>query len=225
VRAIADRAHAVGALTFVDGVHATPHVPIDVAGLGADLYATSAYKWCGPHVGAVVADPGLLERLRPDKLASSSDEVPERFETGTAPFADLAGVTAAVRHLASIGGPGAGTRRERLLAAMAEVEAYERELFKVLLDGLREMRRVTLYGDPARRTPTAYFRVAGRSPAEVAVHLAERGVNVWHGHSYAWELTRVLGVRDTGGAVRAGLVHYNDRSDVDRLLAGVAELI
>jgi cysteine desulfurase family protein (TIGR01976 family) len=225
VRAIADRAHAVGALTFVDGVHATPHVPVDVAGLGADLYATSAYKWCGPHIGAVVADPALLETLRPDKLASSPDEVPERFETGTSPFADLAGVTAAVRHLASFGGSAAGTRRERLLAAMSEVEAYERELFKVLLDGLRAMRRVTLYGDPARRTPTAYFRVAGRSPAEVAAHLAERGVNVWHGHNYAWELTRVLGVRDTGGAVRAGLVHYNDRSDVDRLLAGVSELV
>jgi cysteine desulfurase family protein (TIGR01976 family) len=228
VAAITAKAHAVGALTFVDGVHATPHGPVDARALGADFYATSAYKWSGPHIGAVVADPALLETLRPDKLLPSPEDVPQRFETGTAPFADLAGVTAAVDHLAGVGqAPGgavAGSRRERLLASMAAVESYERELFGVLLRGLEELPQVTLYGKPARRTATAYFRVAGRTPREVAEHLARRGVNVWHGHSYAWELTGALGLRDSGGAVRAGLVHYNDRADVDRLLAGVAEL-
>jgi cysteine desulfurase family protein (TIGR01976 family) len=228
VAAIAAKAHMVGALTFVDGVHATPHAPVDAGALGADFYATSAYKWSGPHIGAVVADPALLETLRPDKLLPSPDSVPERFETGTAPFADLAGITAAVDHLAGLGGGvgvgGTGSRRERLLASMAAVESYERELFGVLLRGLEELPQITLYGKPARRTATAYFRVAGRTPGEVAEHLAGRGVNVWHGHSYAWELTGALGLRDSGGAVRAGLVHYNDRSDVDRLLAGVAEL-
>jgi selenocysteine lyase/cysteine desulfurase len=83
-------------------VHAAAHGPVDMAALGADLYATSAYKWSGPHIGAVVADPALLEAIRPDKLASSSDLVPERFEQGTSPFADFAGVTAAVDHLASL---------------------------------------------------------------------------------------------------------------------------
>jgi len=66
--------------------------------------------------------------------------------------------------------------------------------------------------------------VAGLTPRAVAEHLAERQVNVWDGHNYAWELAGVLGIRDTGSAVRAGLVHYNDRSDVDRLLAAVAEM-
>ncbi|MFE3598940.1 cysteine desulfurase-like protein [Streptomyces sp. NPDC059142] len=225
VAAITAKAHAVGALTYVDGVHATPHGPVDAAALGADFYATSAYKWSGPHLGAVVADPALLETLRPDKLACSPDGVPERFETGTLPFADLAGVTAAVDHLASLGGPrGGGPRRERLLASMAAVETYEQGLFATLLDGLRALPGVTLYGDPAHRTATAYFRVAGHTPSAVAGHLARRGVNVWSGHNYAWELTSSLGLRDTGGAVRAGLVHYNDASDVGRLLAGVAEL-
>jgi len=226
VAGISALAHAVGALTYVDGVHATPHGPVDVAGLGADFYATSAYKWCGPHVGAVIADPALLETLYPDKLASSPDEVPDRFETGTAPFADLAGVTAAVEHLARLdpGGPAGATRRERLLASMAAAEAYEQELFAVLLDGLRALPHVTRYGDPARRTATAWFRVAGRSPRGVAEHLASRKVNVWNGHNYAWEVTGALGIRDSGGAVRAGLVHYNDRSDVDRLLNSLAEL-
>jgi cysteine desulfurase family protein (TIGR01976 family) len=224
VAAITAQARAAGALTFVDGVHATPHYGADVAALGADFYATSAYKWSGPHVGAVVADPALLDRLRPDKLAPAPDTVPERFEQGTPSFADLAGVTAAVDHLAQLAGPGSGPRRERLMAAMAAVAGYEEQLFGVLQDGLAAMSGVTSYGRAARRAPTAYFNVTGHTPAAVAQHLASRGVNVWHGHNYAWELTGVLGIRDRGGAVRAGLVHYNDRSDVDRLLAAVAEL-
>lgn len=224
VAAITARAHAAGALTYVDGVHATAHGPVDAAALGADFYATSAYKWCGPHVGAVVAAPALLETIRPDKLASSSDAVPERFETGTAPFADLAGATAAVEHLAGLDRAATGTRRERILASMAAAEAHEQDLFGVLIGGLQAMAHVTTYGKPARRTATAYFTVAGHTPSQVAEHLAARRVNVWNGHNYAWELTGALGIRDTGSAVRAGLVHYNDRTDVDRLLAGVAEL-
>jgi cysteine desulfurase family protein (TIGR01976 family) len=225
VAGIAGLAHAAGALAYVDGVHATPHGPVDVGELGADFYATSAYKWSGPHVGAVVADPGLLESLAPDKLAPAPGEVPDRFEQGTLPFADLAGVTAAVEHLASLAGPAAaGTRRERILAGMTAAEAHEQDLFRVLLGGLDAMDHVTTYGKAARRTATAYFTVAGRTPRQVAEHLAGRKVNVWDGDNYAWELAGVLGLRGSGGAVRAGLVHYNDRSDVDRLLAAVAEL-
>jgi cysteine desulfurase family protein (TIGR01976 family) len=226
VAGIAALAHAAGALAYVDGVHATPHGPVDVRELGADLYATSAYKWSGPHVGAVVADPALLESLAPDKLAPAPAEVPDRFEQGTLAFADLAGATAAVEHLASLAGPtaGAGTRRERILAGLAAAERHERDLFRVLLGGLDAMGHVTTYGKAARRTATAYFTVAGRTPRQVAEHLAGRKVNVWDGDNYAWELAGALGLRETGGAVRAGLVHYNDRSDVDRLLAAVAEL-
>ena len=224
VAAITAKARAAGALSYVDGVHATPHGPTDVAALGADFYATSAYKWSGPHIGAVVAGPALLETLQPDKLVPSPDAVPERFEQGTAAFADLAGVTAAVDHLAALDPSATGTRRERVLASMAAAQAHEQRLFAVMLDGLAAMRGVTLYGKAHRRTATAYFTVEGWTPAQVAAHLAEARVNVWNGHNYAWELTGVLGIRDSGCAVRAGLVHYNDRSDVDRLLASVAEL-
>jgi selenocysteine lyase/cysteine desulfurase len=155
----------------------------------------------------------------------SSDEVPWRFETGTSPFADLAGLTAAVDHLAGLvpGSEGEG-RRSRVVASMQAVAAYEDDLFAVLLGGLRAMEHVELVGTPTRRTATAYFRVRGRAPHRVAEHCARAGVNVWAGHMYAWELTGLLGVRDTGGAVRAGLVHYNDRSDVDRLLEAVVDL-
>ena len=223
VAAITAIARAAGALSYVDGVHATPHGPTDVRALGADFYATSAYKWSGPHIGAVIADPALLESLRPDKLVPAPDGVPERFEQGTPPYADLAGVTAAVDHLAGLG-DASGTRRERLLAAMTAVRDHEEQLAAVLLGGLTAMPHVTTYGRPRNRTATAYFTVAGRTPRQVAEYLAERKINVWDGHNYAWELTGALGIRDGGGAVRAGLVHYNDRSDVDRLLAAVAEL-
>jgi cysteine desulfurase family protein (TIGR01976 family) len=230
VAAIAGYAHAVGALCYVDGVHATPHVPVDIAALGADFYATSAYKWSGPHVAAVVADPALLETVWPDKLAPSSNAVPWRFERGTLPFADLAGMTAAVDHLAGLGELGAGeppvagaTRRERILASMATIEAYEAGLFARLLDGLEELGDVTRYGNPARVAPTAFFNVGAVDPQAVAVHLAARGVNVWDGDNYAYEFVTTLGL-EPAGAVRAGLVHYNDASDVDRLLAGLADL-
>ena len=224
VAAITALARAAGALSYVDGVHATPHVPVDVQALGADFYATSAYKWSGPHIGIVVADPGLLGSLRPDKLVPSTDEVPERFELGTPPFADLAGVTAAVEHLAGLDTAAAGSRRERILASMAAVEEHEQALFAALLAGLAEMGHVTTYGRAARRTPTAYFTVAGMTPEQVARHLASRRINAWNGHNYAWELTGVLGIRDSGSAVRVGLVHYNDEADVQRVLQAVAEL-
>jgi cysteine desulfurase family protein (TIGR01976 family) len=235
VPAITALAKAAGALSYVDGVHATPHVPVDVRALGADFYATSAYKWSGPHIGAVVADPDLLASLRPDKLKPSPDEVPDRFELGTLPFASLAGVSAAVAHLASLAelpdadaGADAGTDparlRERVLASMAAVHQHEQELFEVLLAGLDSMAHVRTYGRAASRTATAYFNVDGRAPLQVAEHLASRKINVWNGDNYAWELTGVLGIRESGGAVRAGLVHYNDAAEVDRLLTAVAEL-
>ena len=222
--AIAAAAHEVGALCYVDGVHATPHVPVDVAAFGADFYATSAYKWSGPHIGAVVADPALLETLHPDKLAPAPAGVPGRFERGTAAFADLAGVIAAVDHLAGLDPAAAGSRREQVLASMAAVEQYEGQLFARLLEGLASMRHVTLYGKAARRAPTAFFTVAGYAPHHVADRLAARKVNVWHGDNYAWELTGAFGLREAGGGVRAGLVHYNDAAEVDRLLSAVAEL-
>ena len=225
VAAIAAAAHAVGALCYVDGVHATPHVPVDVGSLGADFYATSAYKWSGPHIGAVVADPALLETLRPDKLVPAPEGVPGRFEQGTPGFADLAGVVAAVEHLASLSPDSAtGRRRDRVLASMAAVEQYEAAVFARLLGGLNAMGHVTLYGKAARRAPTAFFTVAGYSPRAVAERLAARQVNVWNGDNYAWELAGAFGLRGSGGAVRAGLVHYNDEAEVDRLLDAVAEL-
>ena len=100
--AITAAAHAAGALVYVDGVHLTPHAPVDVAALGADFFACSPYKFFGPHLGVLVADPALLARVHPDKLLPSTDDVPERFELGTLPYELLAGVTATVDFIADL---------------------------------------------------------------------------------------------------------------------------
>jgi cysteine desulfurase family protein (TIGR01976 family) len=223
VRAIADRAHAAGALTYVDGVHSTPHVATDVVALGADFYVFSAYKLFGPHAGAVVTAPELLEPLRPAKLAPAPEEVPWRFERGTPAFELLAGVTGAVDWIAGLT-TAEGSRRERLLRAYAEMEEHLGALMQRALAGLGAIDGVRLLGAARTRTPTISFTVEGHTPREVAVALAARDVAVWSGDVYAYELMRRFGLADDGGAVRASLVLYNDDSDVDRLLRTVAEI-
>jgi cysteine desulfurase family protein (TIGR01976 family) len=223
VRAISDRAHAAGALTYVDGVHATPHGPIDAAALGADFYVCSTYKLFGPHAGAVIADPARLDRLRPPKLAPSPNEVPDRFERGTPAFELLAGITAAVDWIAALTDTGA-SRRERLLVALSAVEHYLAGLLDHALAGLAVIPGVRMLGAPRRRTSTISFVVEGRHPSDVAARLARQRIAVWAGDNYAYELMRRFGLSDSGGAVRASIVLYNDRGDIDRLLEAVAEL-
>ncbi len=198
-------------------MHATPHGAVDVRVSAADFWATSAYKWYGPHLGATVADPALLETLHPDKLLPSTEDVPDRFELGTPAFEQLAGVAAAVDWLA---GWGTGTtRRERVTEGVAEIAQHEHALFHRLHAGLSARDDVTLVGSPASRTPTVAFTVAGRSPQQVASDLGGQGVCVWAGHYYALELMQALGL--PGGAVRAGIACYTTEDDVDRLLAAL----
>jgi cysteine desulfurase family protein (TIGR01976 family) len=220
VRAVADAAHARGAFVYVDGVHQTPHGSVDMTALGADFFVCSPYKFLGPHLGALAADPGLLETLEPDRLLPATNDVPERFELGTLPYELLAGTTAAIDFLADLV-PGGGDRRARLVASMVALEDYEAGLFTRLLDGLGALDCVTLHGHAARRTPTALFSVAGHSPQEVYERLALAGVNAPGGNFYALEASRWLGLGDDG-AVRAGLAPYTDESEVDRLLTAVA---
>jgi cysteine desulfurase family protein (TIGR01976 family) len=221
VRAIADAAHAQGSLVYVDGVHLTPHASVDMAALGADFFVCSPYKFLGPHLGTLAADPGLLDKLEPDKLLPATNDVPDRFELGTLPYELLAGTTAAIDFLADLV-DGDGDRRSRLVASMVALEDYEAELFATLLDGLAGLDGVTLHGSAARRTPTALFSVAGRTPQDVYERLALAGVNAPGGNFYALEASRWLGLGDDG-AVRAGLAPYTDSSDVDRLLTAVAD--
>ena len=223
IPAIAGHAHEAGALVYVDGVHLTPHVAVDMAALGADFYACSPYKFLGPHLGLVAARPDLLDTLQPDKLLPASDAVPERFELGTLPYELLAGTTAAVDFLAGLV-PGEGPRRARLVASMGALERYEDALCARLEVGLAAMPGVVLYGArDRRRTPTLLFSIDGVPSQTVYERLAERGVNAPASSFYAIECSRRLGLGDTG-AVRAGIAPYTDDTDVDRLLDGVAHI-
>jgi cysteine desulfurase family protein (TIGR01976 family) len=202
-------AHHVGARVFVDAVHATPHRPIDVAALGCDALTCSAYKWFGPHVGILWARPELLADLQPDKLRPSPDTVPDRWELGTLPFEALAGVRAAADFMLALDREAVRAHEGRLLARMVE--------------GLAAIEGVTLHGKAPERTSTAMFTVAGRSSTQVAHELARAEVAVWDGNYYALELARWLDL-EREGAIRAGVVVYNDEADVDRLLEAVAGL-
>ncbi len=215
VRAIADLAHAAGALVYVDGVHYTAHAGVHVDALGADLYACSPYKFLGTHCGVVAGDPALLATLRPAKLAPSTDAVPERFELGTLPYELLAGTTAAVDFLAGIAGSG-GSRRERLLVSMSAVETHEDALRARIEAGLTELPGVTVFSRAEHRTPTLLVGLGGREQ-EAYAFLAERGINAPAGSFYALEASRRLGLGDTG-ALRIGLAPYVIDGDVDRLL-------
>jgi len=223
VPAIAEAAHAVGALVYVDGVHLTAHAAVDVPALGADFYACSPYKFFGPHCGVLAAQPALLETLLPDKLLPSTDVVPERFEFGTLPYESLAGVTAAVDFLAGLAGDTAGDRRERLSRSFAALERHEAALLARLESGLAGLGGITLHSRAPHRTPLVLFSVDGVPAPEVADRLAAAGVNAPNGTFYAVECARVLGL-GPDGAVRAGTAPYTDDTDVDRLLDALSAL-
>jgi cysteine desulfurase family protein (TIGR01976 family) len=224
VAQIAPLVHEAGALFYIDGVHLTPHAPIDITTLGADFYTCSPYKFLGPHCGVLAARPELLEEIHPDKLLPASEAVPERFELGTLPYEMLAGTTAAVDYLASLAPDPDESRRERLLAALAAIEDHEDRLRQRIESALAAMDGVVLHGHAPLRTPTLLFSVTGTAPDAVAAHLAERGVNAPAGTFYALEAARVLGM-GVAGAVRAGIAPYTDDDDADRLVAAVAELL
>lgn len=218
-------AHSAGALLFVDGVHLTAHDFVDVPALGADLYVCSPYKFLGPHCGMLAADPALLETLHPDKLLPATEEVPERFELGTLPYEQLAGVTAAIDFLAAIDPGAGGTRRERLRSSYAAIEAHERRLSSLLADGLADLGdRVVVHSRAADRTPTTLMTLPGRRTADAAAFLAGRDVLAPAGSFYAHEPFQRLGLDDPDG-LRVGLAPYTDDDDLDRLLDGLSAFL
>jgi len=211
VSRVVELAHGAGALAWVDAVHYGPHGPIDVAAWGCDVLICSPYKFFGPHMGLAFGREELLRSWRPYKVRPAADEpVGHRFELGTSQHELLAGFVAAVDYVASVG--------------WEAIVSHERELGERFLAGLPG--EVTLHGLPTMtgRVPTFCFSVAGHSAQSVAEHLATRDVAVWWGNYYALETMRRLGLDEVDGAVRAGIVHYNTAEEVDRLLAGIAEL-
>ena len=217
--AVAEAVHRVGGLLHVDAVHYSAHRLPDLKALGADTLVCSPYKFFGPHLGVLAAEPTLLETLRPDKLLPASDVVPERFELGTLPYELLAGTTAAVDYLAGLT-DAPGNRRARLTAAYEALREHERRLLTRLETGLAQL-GATVYSRARIRTPTLLFDLPGCPATEVAETLAGHDVNAPAGHFYALEASRHLGLGDNG-AVRAGLAAYTSDEDVERLLAPLA---
>jgi len=227
VAAITERAHAVGALVFVDAVHHAPHDLIDVDAWGADFVACSAYKFFGPHVGILWGRRALLEELPVYKLRPASDGLPDRWMTGTQNHEGIAGTVAAIDHIASLGANGT-SGRERIVSAFAAIREYEHGLSARLIEGLGEIDAVRIWGitDPARfdeRVPTLSITHARHRPVEIARRLGEQGIFVWEGNYYALPLSEALGL-EPDGTVRIGLLHYNTVSEVERLLTALRDL-
>ncbi|MEY3363067.1 MAG: hypothetical protein RLZZ538_610 [Actinomycetota bacterium] len=212
IKTVVSLARHVGARVFVDAVHLVPHMPVSVRGIGCDVLATSPYKWYGPHAGVLCIEPNLLNALPVAKVRPADDVGPRRFETGTPNLENIAATEAAARHL--------------LEENMSSVAKYERDVFAPLLHGLLAMPRVKVWGPPTleSRTPTVAFTVDGMAPDRVAEALAAKKIAVWAGSSYAVELVSHLGLAESGGVVRAGVVRYVTSDDVQRLLHAVASL-
>jgi cysteine desulfurase family protein (TIGR01976 family) len=234
---IVARAHEIGAWTWIDAVHYAPHGPIDVHALGTDFLVTSAYKWFGPHLGALYGRAEVLEQLPDYKVRPAHD----RFETGTQNFEAIAGARAAVDYLASVGdrfgarstdGPAEATpagRRARVVAGMTAIQAWEASLAERLLRGLAAIRGVHVHGitDPARiaeRTPTFAITIEGTTPRRAAEALGRQGIFTWDGDFYAQALIERLGLFDSGGVLRLGIVHYNTPTEIDRLLEALERI-
>ncbi|HUK12842.1 MAG TPA: cysteine desulfurase-like protein [Thermoanaerobaculaceae bacterium] len=218
-------AREAGAWLLVDAVHAAPHFPIDFAALDADFLLCSAYKFYAPHVGILLARPGLLDELEPDRLRTQDQAAPYRIETGTANHAAIAGVKAAVEYLASWGA--GGSLRERLVGAMEAIAAWEHALARRYFDALRAAPGVTVWGPDfasPRRAPTVSITIDGMTATEAARLLGERGLLVWDGHFYAVRAMEALGLDARGGVLRAGMSMYTTPAEVDRLAGAVAAL-
>ena len=220
------RAKAKGALVALDGVHLAQHRSIDMHALGADIVATSPYKYFGPHQGLLAVRASLLASLEPYKLDAAPDDDPDRWESGTQNHEALAGTIAAIDYIAEVGG--SGDRPAAIRAGYAAFEAHERTLARRFLDGVAAFPHVRVYGitDPGRldeRTPTFAVRVGDEHPIDTCRRLAEHGIFTWDGHYYAIEVFARLGLLDSGGAVRIGFCHYHTAEDVDRTLEGLAE--
>ncbi|MEX2185326.1 MAG: cysteine desulfurase-like protein [Pirellulales bacterium] len=231
VAEIARLAHDAGSLVFLDAVHYAPHGLVDVAAWDCDFLACSAYKFFGPHVGLLWGRRGLLESLTPYKLRPASDELPERWMTGTQNHEGIAGVLAAIDYLADLGRLVSGdatSRRSALAAAYRAIEGYERALISRLLDGLARLPRIKVWGITdrdrlAERMPTIALTHEAISPEAISRRLAERGIFTWNGNYYALPLTEALDL-EPQGMVRVGLLHYNTTEEVDRLLEELARL-
>ena len=226
-------AKQAGALTYIDSVHYAPHGPIDVRALDCDFLACSTYKFFGPHMGVLYGKREHLTRLKPYKVRPLTDSSPNCWEWGTLNHECIAGIKACVDYWEALGRrakPGVDSRRAAILAAHEAVHVHERALLETMMAGLLAIPGLKLYGisDPRRfdhRCATFVVRVEGFTPLQLATKLGDRGFFTWDGNYYALNVTEQLGVESSGGFLRIGLVHYNTKEEVERMLAALREIV
>jgi cysteine desulfurase / selenocysteine lyase len=223
VREMTEMAHAAGALVLVDGAQAVPHVPVDVQEIGCDFYAFSGHKMLGPMgSGALWARRELLESMPPFLAGgemirevhlrrSEFNEIPWKFEAGTPAVADAIGLGVAAEYLMAIG--------------MDAVREHERQLVTYALVRLpREVPSIELYGplDAGRRGGVVPFNLPGIHPHDVAQVLDRYGIAVRAGHHCTMPLHERL---DLAATARASFSVYTTTDDIDRLAAGLNEVL
>jgi cysteine desulfurase family protein (TIGR01976 family) len=225
VAAVAEIAHDVGAIVAVDAVHAAPHIPVDRDVIGADVITCSAYKFFGPHVGVTAIRRELFERLNVYRLEPAPAHTPDKLETGTQNHEGIAGVEGAIDFIASLGE--GSSRREKLASAMQTIEEYEAGLAETFRTALRDLPGIKLYAAPdgIRKTPTIAFRVEGCSTNEVCVRMLQHGYFIAAGDFYASTIAERLGIKDSGGFVRAGLAPYNTQEEIDGFVTELEGLV
>ena len=218
VAAIAERAHAMGAKLVVDGAQSVPHLPVDVRTLGCDLLAFSAHKLGGPMgIGVLWGKKELLNAMPPfltgGEMIDSVTEtdavwapVPAKFEAGTQDAAGSYATDAAIAYLQQFG--------------MEALEERERLLATYLTDSLAALPYIKIIGpaDGSRHVGAVAFNVDGIHPHDVASILDMSGVCIRAGHHCAQPLLTWLGEQST---CRASVAFYNDKADIDRLVAGL----
>ena len=224
VKEIISLAKTVDALVVGDAVHFAAHFPLNVTELGIDFLLCSAYKFYGPHIGVLFARPGLLDTIETDRLCTQKQVAPYRIETGTLNYPALAGVEAAIDFISELGE--GNDIRSRLSSAMNTIHHYEMQLAKKYWNGVKQLSGFEIHGPDIAvvRTPTVSFSCAQQKPQKIAEFLAERAVQVWHGHFYAQRVIDHFELNDRGGLLRVGMSVYNTEWEVDRLLNGLEDI-
>jgi cysteine desulfurase family protein (TIGR01976 family) len=204
-------AREAGALSWIDATHYAAHGEIDVEAIGCDVLVCSPYKFCGPHLGLAYVRRAVVETWKPYKVRPAPTEpLGHRFETGTQPYEQLAGFTAAVAYWDEVDATGAG-------------HAHTRALGERFLAGLPQ--GVSIVGAPTMdgRVPTFLLSFEHHDAAEISDQLVARGFNVTASESfYCILLKERIGLTK---ALRVGIFHYNTAAEVDALLRSLAELV
>jgi len=220
VREIRDMARAVGACFLLDGAQSVPHMPIDVQELDCDFFAASGHKMLGPTgIGFLYGKKAILEAMPPfmtggDMIAtvtceaSTWNELPWKFEAGTAAIAEGIGLGAAVDYLGGLG--------------MDQIYDYERSLGIYTLDKLSKIDGLTIYGHQQGESLAVFsFNLNGIHPHDGANALDRFGIAVRSGHHCAQPLMNELGMDNT---LRASLYLYNTREEIDVLVDALDQI-